>query len=87
MRSRKGVASLLCQHRSRVWKTDARTHSLEVIPAWEWRGAQFLADSWELSAAKAEHLFAYRSLFSPSTAWQRLEKAIALYREDLKGKL
>ena len=65
----------------------ASSSSLEVIPAREWRGAQFLADSWELSAAKAEHLLAYRSLFSPSTARQRLEKAIALYREDLKGKL
>ena len=64
----------------------ASSSSLEVIPAREWRGAQFLADSWELSAAKAEHLFAYRSLFSSSTARQRLEKAIALYREDLKGK-
>jgi len=58
---------------------------LEVIPAREWRGAQFLADAWELSAAKAEQLFAYRSLFSPAIARQRLEKAIAQYREDLKG--
>jgi UDP-glucose 4-epimerase len=65
----------------------ASSSSLEVIPVREWRGAQFLADSWELSAAKAERLFAYRSLFSPSTARQRLESAIALYREDLKGKL
>jgi UDP-glucose 4-epimerase len=51
--------------------------SLEVIPAREWKGAKFLADSWELSAAKAERLFDYRSLFSPSIARQRLEKAIA----------
>jgi len=64
----------------------ASSSSLEVIPAREWRGAQFLADSWELSSAKAERLFAYRSLFSPSAARQRLAKAIALYREDLKGK-
>jgi len=61
--------------------------SLEVFPGREWRGAQFLADSWELSSAKAERLFGYRSLFSPSTARQKLEKAIALYREDLRGKL
>lgn len=61
--------------------------SLEVVPGREWRGAQFLADSWELSSAKAERLFGYRSLFSPSTARQKLEKAIALYREDLRGKL
>jgi UDP-glucose 4-epimerase len=64
----------------------ASSSALEVIPARQWRGAQFLADSWELSAAKAERLFAYRSLFSPSAARQRLEKAIAAYREELKGK-
>ncbi len=58
---------------------------LEVIPARDWRGAQFLADAWELSAAKAERLFAYRSSFSPSIARQRLEKAIAHYRDDLKS--
>lgn len=58
---------------------------LEVIPAGDWRGAQFLADTWELSAAKAERLFAYRSLFSPSIARQRLEKAIAHNRDDLKS--
>jgi UDP-glucose 4-epimerase len=69
-----------------IMDVTASSFSLEVIPAREWRGAQFLADSWELSAAKAEHFFAYRSLFSPSAARQRLEKAIAAYREDLKGK-
>ena len=58
---------------------------LEVIPAREWRGAQFLADSWRLSAAKAEQLFGYRSLYSPAAARQRLGKAIAQYREDLKS--
>ena len=58
---------------------------LDVIPARQWRGAQFLADAWELSAAKAERLFAYRSLFSPAAARQRLAQAIARYREDLKG--
>lgn len=56
---------------------------LEVVPAREWRGAQFLSERWELSAAKAERLFGYRSLCSPSTARQRLEQAIARYREEL----
>jgi UDP-glucose 4-epimerase len=51
---------------------------LEVIPAREWKGAKFLSDSWELSAAKAGRLFDYSSLFSPSIARQRLKKAIAV---------
>lgn len=59
---------------------------LDVIPRAEWQGAQFLADPWELSTAKAERLFHYRSLFSPSTARQRLGEAIALYREELNRK-
>lgn len=50
---------------------------VNVIPSHEWRGALFLADPWELSAAKAEKLFGYRSLFSPSVAREKLEKAIA----------
>ena len=61
--------------------------SLESIPAREWKGAQFLADSWELSTAKALHLFDYRSLFSPDTARQRLEKAISGCHEEMKGNL
>jgi UDP-glucose 4-epimerase len=60
---------------------------LDVIPREEWQGAQFLADPWELSTAKAERLFRYRSLLSPSAGRERLAKAIALYREELKGKL
>jgi UDP-glucose 4-epimerase len=60
-----------------VMEATDSSSSLEVIPAREWKGAQFLADSWELSIAKAERLFDYRSLLSPSTARQRLEKAIA----------
>jgi len=59
---------------------------VEVVPARQWRGAQFLADPWELSVAKAERLLAYRSRFSPSIARRRLETAIAQYREDLKGR-
>ncbi len=46
------------------WKEIARmiievtdsSSSLEVIPAREWKGAPFLADSWELSTSKAEQL-------------------------------
>jgi len=77
------------------WKDIARmiidvacsTSSLEVVPAREWKGAQFLADSWELSTAKAERLFDYRSLFSPSIARQRLEKALVRCREEINVKL
>jgi UDP-glucose 4-epimerase len=61
--------------------------SLEVIPAREWKGAQFLSDSWELSTAKAERLIDYRSLFSPSVARQRLEKALVRCREEINVKL
>ncbi len=57
--------------------------SLEVIPAREWKGAQFLADPWELSTAKAARLFGYRSLFSPAMARRRLENAIALCRQEM----
>jgi UDP-glucose 4-epimerase len=60
--------------------------SLDVIPAHQWKGAQFLADPWELSTAKAERLFGYRSLFSPSMAQRRLEKAIELGKADIKKK-
>ncbi len=57
--------------------------SLEVIPAREWKGAPFLADPWDLSTAKAERLFGYRSLFSPAMARRRLENAIALCRQEM----
>lgn len=57
---------------------------LDIVPAREWRGAQFLADRWELSTLKAERLFGYRSIFTPSTARQRLEQAIARYRDELR---
>jgi UDP-glucose 4-epimerase len=50
---------------------------LEVIPAGEWAGAPFLADTWELSIDKARRFFDYHSLHSPAVARQRLEKAIA----------
>jgi UDP-glucose 4-epimerase len=76
------------------WKDIARmilevsgsSSSLEIIPAQQWKGAPFLADSWELSIAKAERLFGYRSLLSPAIARQRLEKAIARGREGINGK-
>ena len=61
--------------------------SVEVIPSREWKGAQFLADSWELSTAKAERIFDYRSLFSPSMARHRLEKALVRCREEINVKL
>ena len=47
------------------------------------RGA-ILGDAWELSTAKAEKLFAYRPLFSPSIARQRLEKAIEQCRQEMR---
>jgi UDP-glucose 4-epimerase len=59
--------------------------SLDVIPAREWKGAQFLADSWELSTATAEQLFDYRSLFSPEIASRRLEKAIGRCYTEMQG--
>jgi UDP-glucose 4-epimerase len=56
---------------------------LEVVPAREWKGAPFLADPWELSTGKAEQLFGYRSLFSPSMARQRLKEAVAMCRIEI----
>lgn len=74
-----------------VWSDIARmiieitgsSSSVEVIPAREWKGAPFLADPWELSTAKAERLFGYRSLFSPAMARQRLASAIELCRKEM----
>ena len=57
---------------------------LEVIPAGAWKGAPFLADPWELSTAKAERLFDYRSSFSPSVARQRIAQALGECRADLE---
>jgi UDP-glucose 4-epimerase len=73
------------------WEEVARiiievTHSsspLEVIPAKEWRGAPFLADSWELSTEKAERVFGYRPTLHPSEARQRLKEAIARCYENI----
>jgi UDP-glucose 4-epimerase len=56
---------------------------LEVIPARDWKGPQFLADQWELSTDKAERLFGYRSLFSPPAARRRLGNAIKLCRREM----
>jgi UDP-glucose 4-epimerase len=56
---------------------------LDVIPARDWKGAQFLADPWKLSTAKAKRLFGYRSLYPPATARQRLENAIKLCRQEM----
>ena len=49
---------------------------LEVIPAEEWQGPQFLADTWRLSTGKAEQLFGYYSLFSHDSARESLKAAI-----------
>jgi UDP-glucose 4-epimerase len=77
------------------WKEIARmvievagsSSSLEVVPAREWKGAQFLADAWELSTDKAEQRFGYRSLFSPEAARHRLKAAIELCRKEIGSKL
>ena len=58
---------------------------LEVVPPAAWHGAQFLSDRWDLSAAKAEKAFGYRSLFTQEAARQRLLQAIRRGREDVKA--
>lgn len=76
------------------WKEIARmiieitgsSSPLEVVPAGEWKGAQFLADPWELSTAKAERLFDYRSLFPASVARGRILQALGRGREELPGR-
>lgn len=76
------------------WKEIARmiieitgsSSPLEVVPAREWKGAQFLADPWELSTAKAERLFDYRSLFPASVARGRILQALGRGREELPGR-
>lgn len=88
------TASLLSKgYRVRVFDRKAeeagfiRDDRLEVVPAREWKEAQFLADSWELSTSKAEQLFGCRSLFSSSTALQRLKEAIEQYRLEIERKI
>lgn len=49
---------------------------LAVIPASEWQGPQFLADSWRLCTCKAEQLFGYSTLFSHESARESLKGAI-----------
>lgn len=74
------------------WKDIARmiieitdsSSPVEVIPAHEWKGAQFLTDPWKLSTAKAKRLFDYHSLFTSSVARQRIEEAIAQCRKDME---
>lgn len=68
-----------------ILRVTGSSSALAIVPARQWKGAQFLADPWELSIVKAERLLGYRSLFSPSAARQRLEKAIASYREELRA--
>jgi len=67
-----------------IIETAGSSSPLEVIPARAWKGAPFLADPWELSTAKAERLFDYRSSFSPSEAKQRIAQALGQCLEDLK---
>jgi UDP-glucose 4-epimerase len=67
-----------------ILRVTASSSRLDVVPAREWRGAQFLAERWELSTRKAERLFGYRSAFFPVTARRRLEQAIARYRDELR---
>ena len=61
-----------------IIQASGSSSSLEVVPPREWQGPPFLADPWELSAAKAERLFGYRSSFPSGTARQRLASAIAM---------
>ncbi len=49
---------------------------LLVVPAEEWQGPQFLADSWRLDTGKAQQLFGYSSLFSADAARESLKGAI-----------
>lgn len=56
---------------------------VDVVPASEWHGAAFLADSWQLSTAKAKRLFAYQSLISHAVAERRLTEAIRAEYLDL----
>ena len=63
------------------------THSsspIEVIPAKEWKGAPFLADSWELSTGKAKRVFAFGSTLFPLTAQERLKAAIAKCYDSIR---
>lgn len=70
-----------------ILRVSGSTSRLDVVPALAWRGAEFLADRWELSTGKAERLFGYRSLFSAAQARARLERAIARYRNELAEKV
>lgn len=58
--------------------------SIEVVPAPEWKGAQFLADCWRLQTARAERLLGFESSFSASAARQRLREAVARCCRDMK---
>jgi UDP-glucose 4-epimerase len=49
---------------------------LTVIPAPEWQGPQFLADSWRLCTCKAQQLMGYASRWSPDSAREGLKAAI-----------
>ena len=47
-----------------------------VVPRHAWDGAEFLADPWNLSTAKAARLLGWRTSFAPEAARHRLRQAI-----------
>ena len=55
---------------------------LVVVPAEEWQGPQFLADSWRLCTCKAQQVFDYSSSFSLEAARESLKAAIAGLKQD-----
>lgn len=56
---------------------------VEVVPRSAWDGAEFLADPWNLSTAKAERVLGFRSRFAPEAARRRLREAIAACRRGM----
>jgi hypothetical protein len=68
----------------RVTGSSSRLDVIPAFPPGSGRGAQFLADPWELSSAKAERCFGYRPASSPLTARQKLENALAAGAAEMK---
>ena len=67
-----------------VIEVTASQASLEVIAPRAWSGAQFLADSWELSAEKAKRVFHYHPLYSFERSARMLKDAITLCSRNTK---
>ncbi|MGB8993364.1 MAG: hypothetical protein WCD80_15015 [Desulfobaccales bacterium] len=59
-----------------IFEVTGSPSPLQVIPAEEWHGPQFLADTWRLCTCKAEQLFGYTTLFSRKSARKSLKEAI-----------